>query len=221
MVTHAKRSAKSPSPRQARRIVPMRAQVVAIMCLVCRVGAGQALDPPTGRPKGLGCPYRWRISSAPPCLRARQASFVDIIVINNAPPSSAASGQPAIGVINKYASITYTYCRTLRPPRFNRRCHCPFRPFHRCLPPPPLEKPIVPHRPVATFGAAVNGRAILSILRPLQNPCKSRETGFRVSGFSRKSHPEPRTLNPPLAQTGGFAGVSPVNPVQEVGVLRL
>jgi peptide/nickel transport system permease protein len=44
-------------------------------------------------------------------------------------------------------------------------------------------------------------------------PSKRRETGFRMPGFRPETLPEPRTLNPPLAQTGGFASTSTAFPL--------
>ena len=45
-------------------------------------------------------------------------------------------------------------------------------------------------------------------IEALEKPCKRQESGFRKSGFRPETLPEPRTLNPPLAQTGGFASAS-------------
>ena len=51
--------------------------------------------------------------------------------------------------------------------------------------------------------------------KALAKPCKRQESGFRKSGFRPETLPEPRTLNPPLAQTGGFASPSLNNRLTE------
>ena len=52
----------------------------------------------------------------------------------------------------------------------------------------------------------------------LAKPCKRKESEFRKSGFRPETLTEPRTLNPPLAQTGGFASASSIDPIAAPGV---
>ena len=65
----------------------------------------------------------------------------------------------------------------------------------------------------AVFTFSVSGLEVVNswlryLMRRLQNLCKRQESGFRIPGFRLKTPPEPRTLNPSLAQTGGFASAS-------------